>query len=109
MSNFLGNILNSDKFLFYTKIIGSAISGGTFVVFLMNNQIENYKSQNENLKTKYDLSEKLDAKKCEDEKTLMKINIENSMLLQYKKFSKKSRESKLFLETIDLLNEKTNK
>jgi hypothetical protein len=109
MSNIVGNILTSHKFLFYSKLVGAAITGGTFVYFLTKNQIEFYKDQNISIQNQYTLNEKLDAKRCDDEKAQLKLNIENSMLQQYKKFGKDSKESKLFLETIDLLNEKSGK
>jgi len=109
MSDFIGNILNSHKFLFYSKLLGAAIAGGTFVFFLTKNQVDFYKDQNVSIQNQYNLNEKLDAKKCDDEKAQMKLILENSMLQQYKKFSKDSKESKLFLETIDLLNEKSGK
>lgn len=79
------------------------------MLFLMKNQIEFYKDQNVSMHSQFILNEKLDAKKCEEEKAHLKLSIESSMLQQYKKFSKDSKESKLFLETIDLLNEKNSK
>ncbi|OKS84916.1 hypothetical protein [Mucilaginibacter polytrichastri] len=75
----------------------------------MKNQIEFYKDQNADLQKKYELIEKTEQKNCENEKSQLKLNIEASMLLQYKKFDKNSKESQLFLETINLLNEKGDK
>jgi hypothetical protein len=109
MTNNLDNILNSNKFVFYSKLIGCTIAGGSFVLFLMKNQIEFYKDQNTDLQKKYELSQIAEQKNCENEKSQLKISIETSMLLQYKKFDKNSKESQLFLETINLLSEKNNK
>ncbi|WDF54614.1 hypothetical protein [Mucilaginibacter sp. KACC 22063] len=109
MSNYLGNILKSHKFLFYSKLGGCLIAGSSFGLFIMKNQIEFYKDQNADLQKKYELIEKTEQKNCENEKSQLKIDIEASMLLQYRKFDKNSKESQLFLETINLLNQKGSK
>jgi hypothetical protein len=99
-------VLDSPSFKLYSQIIGSAVTGGVFVFWLFSSQLSYLKQQNEDMEKKYKLSQELDQKKCEGEKTELRNRIEGSMLQQYKKFSKDSKESHLFLENMDLLSQK---
>jgi hypothetical protein len=107
MANSLGTILKSDKFLLYSSIVSSFIAGGAAVFFLTKNQVDYYRAANVDLQTKYEINEKTNLTKCDNEKAELRISIKNTMLEQYQKFDKNSKESQLYLETIDLLNAKS--
>ena len=102
----ISRVLNSATFKMYGNIITAGITGGTFVFFLFSNHMTYLRQQNEDLEKNYKLSQEVEQKKCENEKTQMKIDLESSMLIQYKKFDKDSKESHLFLETMELLSQK---
>jgi len=107
--NLLLRIWESPKFTFYSKLLGCAIGGGSFVLFICNNQIQYLKDRNEDIAKTYELHRDLDKKKCENDQDEMRLNLEKSLDRQYKKLKKDSKAATLFLETYDIIKEAKSK